>query len=182
VRGFEEVGGPVGLVADGGGGLHLVGVGQRAGGESALLYTRWDGRNWDEPETFGLGQDAAPGSAVSVALDPQSGWLAVVLRTMVTEIERDSQFAVVATAREVAVTAALEPAPTFTPLPTHTPGPTATPRPTATARPQLTTTGVPQALNSGSLQNQEPLLLSAVLAMIIVLGVLMGQVVWARRR
>ena len=58
MRGFDQVSGPVGLTSDGAGGLYMAGVGQRTGGESALLYARWDGRAWGENETFGLGQNA----------------------------------------------------------------------------------------------------------------------------
>jgi hypothetical protein len=188
VRGFDQVSGPVGLTSDGAGGLYLAGIGQRTGGESALLYARWDGRAWGENETFGLGQNAAPGNAASAALVPGAGRLGVVVRELMRLPDSapqsgglqggSAQFEVVATGQDVKVATAATPAPTFTPMPAQTPEPTATPSPTPTARPQVSSTYLSRSAN----RSQLPLMLGIALAAVIVMGVVVGRVVWTGRR
>ena len=182
VRGFEDISGPVSVASDGAGGLYLVGVGRTTSGESALLYSRWDGTTWSERQTFGLGQDATLGNAVVAALMPSAKWLSVVLRELVMNQAGTKQFEIVATGREVTTASAAAPAPTFTPLPTSTSAPTATPRPTATARPQLATTAMPQPAGQGPFQGQWPLVMGGVLAVVIVLGVVIARVIWVARQ
>jgi len=188
VRGFDQVSGPVGLTADSAGGLYLVGVGQRTGGESALLYTRWDGRTWGENEIFGLGQNTASGNAASAAFIPGVERLGVVARELMRLPDSappgggpqsgGAQFEVVATGRDVKVATAAAPAPTFTPMPAQTSEPTATPSPTPTARPQVSSTFLPRSAN----RSQLPLMLGIALAAVIVMGVVVGRVVRTARR
>ena len=187
VRGFDQVSGPVGLTSDNAGGLYLAGVGQRTGGESALLYARWDGRTWGENETFGLGQNAASGNAASAAIVPGAGRLGVIVREWMRWSDSalpgggpqsgGAQFEVVATSRDVKVTAATMSAPTFTPMPTATPEATATPSPTPTALPQVSSTYLPRSAN----RSQLPLMLGIALAALVVTGVVVRRVVWTGR-
>ncbi len=178
VRGFDQVSGPVGLTSDSAGGLYLVGVGQRTGGESALLYAHWDGRAWGENETFGLGQNAAAGNAADAAFIPGGGRLGVVVRQLMQLPSGGTEFEVVATGRDVKAAAVAAPAPTFTPMPAQVSEPTATPSPTPTARPQVSSTYLPRSAN----RSQLPLMLGIVLAAMIVMGVVVGRVVWTARR
>ena len=85
-----------------------------------------------------------------------------------------AQFEVVATGRDVKVVTAAAPAPTFTPMPAQTPEPTATPSPTPTARPQVSSTYLPRSAN----RSQLPLMAGIALAAVIVMGVVVGRVVW----
>jgi len=188
VRGFEQVSGPVGLTSDSAGGLYLLGVGQQTGGESALLYARWDGRAWGENETFGMGQNAVSGNAASAAFVPGMGRLGVVVRELMRLPDSvttsgspqggSAQFEIVATGRDVKVATTAAPAPTFTPMPVETPEPTATPSPTPTALPQVSSTYLPRSTS----RNLLPLILGIVLAAAIVMGVVVGRVVWTTRR
>jgi hypothetical protein len=167
--------------------LYLVGIGQQTGGEDALLYARWDGHAWGENETFGLGQDAAPGNAASAAIVPGAGRLGVVIREWMRLPDSappgggpqsgSAQFEVVATGRDVKVTTAAAPAPTFTPMPAQTPEPTATPSPTPTALPQVSSIYLPRSSNRSLL----PLMLGIALAAAIVMGVVVGRVVRTTR-
>ena len=68
VHGFEQVSGPIGLVADNAGHLYLTAIGTKANNESALLYTEWNGQSWNEPEILGLGQTAVVDNAVAAAI------------------------------------------------------------------------------------------------------------------
>jgi len=181
VRGLE-VSGPVGIASDGVGGLALVGVGPGATGESVLLYSRWNGSAWGEPETFGLGQTATWGNAAVAAMVPSMGKLSVVLREFLRQADGTEQFGAVAMERDVPVVSPAGPAPTFTPLPTFTPTITPTPRPTATPAPQVNLAGPAQPAERGSLKSQMPLVLGGALVVVVVLAVVVGRIVWAARR
>jgi hypothetical protein len=181
VRGFGELGGPVGLTADHAGGLSLVGVSQDTSGESILVYSHWDGQTWSAQETFGLGHNAAPGDAASVALMPEAGRLNVAMREWVTAPDGTSYFDARATGREVTIVPATERVPTLTPLPTPRPTVTAIPYPTATARPKLPQGEATQSTGTNPLQGQSPLVMAGVMAAVIVGGVMLGRVIWTMR-
>jgi hypothetical protein len=182
VRGLGEVSGPVSIVSDGAGGLALVGVGPGATGESVLLYSRWNGSAWSEPETFGLGQTATWGNAAVAAMVPSMGKLSVILREFLRQTDGTEQFGAVATGRDVPVVSPAGLAPTFTPLPTFTPTITPTPPPTATPAPQVNLAGPAQPAERGSLKSQMPLVLGGALVVVVVLGVVVGRIIWAARR
>jgi hypothetical protein len=99
---------------------------------------------------------------------------------LVTEQDGKDRFEEMSTWREI-VPVSIAPAPTFTPLPTLTPMPSATPLPTATAKPQLKT-GLSQSAQSGTSLAQLPLIMGGALAVVIVLGVIIGRIVWVTRR
>jgi hypothetical protein len=181
VRGFEQVSGPVSLASDGVGGLTLVGVAPGASSESELLYSRWDGRAWSECEIFGLGQDATWGNAAVAVMVPNMSELNVVLRELLKLADGTEQFGVVAMGRDVQVTSAAAPAPTFTPLPTFTPTVTATPLPTATPAPQVNLSDPVQLAGRGSIKSQIPLVLGGALVAVIVLATVVWRVIWMVR-
>lgn len=155
---FAGVPGPVGLVGDGAGTLHLVGVSEDDAGEPALLYTMWDGSaalttgggHWGELETFRLppGTSGAPG--VAVALRSVLGRLDVTFRGEVESEEGEAQVDVFYASRSVPVME-VTPMPAFTPQPTMTPTPGPTPTPTPTPRPAGNTEAPPPAPPSVSL-------------------------------
>jgi hypothetical protein len=179
VRGFEQVSGPAGLASDGAGSLYVLGLGLKPGGESALLYARWDGRAWADADRAGLGQDAALGNAVSAAFAPGANRLGVALRQRAFQAPRQtapapdvagqvsgSEFQVAASGRELAPAARPAPAPTFTPMPASTLLPTATPGPTSTPRPRVSAAVVETPGRSVS-----PWVVGATLAVLLVAGV-----------
>lgn len=182
VPGLDDVSGPVSLSAYGARSFHIVGVGKGSGGESALLYNLWDGGAWGEREIFGLGQNATLGNASAALVLPGTSRLVVAIRSWVIEQDGVGRFEVMTTDRTVAAATAAAPAPTFTPLPTFTPTPTLIPQPTATSRPRLPTPEAVAAAPSQQTSSTAPLIIGGLLTVAIVLGVVIGRVVAARRR
>jgi len=182
VPGFEDVGGAVSLSAHGAHWFHIVGVGKGTGGEGVLLYNLWDGGAWGEHEIFGLGQSATLGNAAVALVLPGTSRLVVSLRGWVIEQDGVGRFEVMATDRTVTAATAAAPAPTFTPLPTFTPAPTVTPQPTATSRPRLPTPEAVTVAPNQQTSSTAPLIIGGLLTVAIVLGVVIGRVVAARRR
>jgi hypothetical protein len=176
VRGFELVSGPIGLTADNGGRLYLAAISASTNDESALLYTEWNGQNWNERETLGLGQNVAAGNAAAVAIAPQSGYIGLALREWMWQDNLTGQF-VIDGARRSITPIELTPAPTFTPQPVVTSAPTPTPNqtPTPETRPVAD-------LNEPTLSSNAPppLILGGVLATGIVI-IAVGIIFWKRR-
>lgn len=186
VQALEEVSGPVGLAADEGGGLYLVGVGPGTSKQSVLLYSRWGGQAWTDAERSSLNQNDVAGNAATLVLLPQQGRLTAILREFVQASGSAGRFEIAATGRDIPLSAGAnlnrqtaQVAPTFTPFPTSSPMPTATLYPTATPRPQLAASGQ-RGIERDPLQGRGPLLLGGALVAIIILIVIVGQVI--RRR
>lgn len=193
VRGFRDVPGPIGLTADGAGTLHLVGLGQDGAGEPALVYTIWSAGDetlapgaegsWGELETFRLEhvEDAVPGAAVALA--GAQGRLNVAFRAEV-ESEGGPKEAVFYVDRSVPTVDA-GPEPSYTPMPTVTPTPSPTPTPRPTPRPTVSAQppeAGPPALSLGPITLPMTALGGLGVATLIVVGVLVGQGLWAGRR
>ena len=187
---FAGVPGPVGLVGDGAGTLHLVGVGEDDAGEPALLYTTWDGsaalttggERWGELETFRLGPGS--GRGVAVALDAALGRLDVTFRGEAESEEGEVQVDVLYASRAVPAVE-VTPVPLFTSQPTATPTPRPTPTATPTPRPAVNTEAPPPAPPSLSLGPVNLPLVSLgglLLAALIVVGVMALRPLWAGRR
>jgi hypothetical protein len=174
--------GPVSLSADGAHSFHIVGVGKGIGGESALLYNLWDGGAWGEREMFGLGQNTTLGNAAAALVLPGTSRLVVAIRSWVIEQDGVGRFEVVTTDRTIAAATAAAPVPTFTPLPTFTPTPTLIPQPTATSRPRLPTPEAVAVAPGQQTSSTTPLIIGGLLTVAIVVGVVIGRVVAARRR
>jgi hypothetical protein len=123
------------VVADGAGGLHLIGV-ERSGTDiTALVHLTWDGTAWGQRETTPLGYTADDESGVVGALLP-GGELAAFYRVYALASGGNRQYVLGHTSRPVPpITVAA--APTFTPLPVLTLAPTLTPPPTATVAPTV---------------------------------------------
>lgn len=174
VSGLGQAGSPLGVVADAGGALHLVGVG--AGG-GALLYSTWDGERWGSAELLSLRLDVEAGLGVAAATWLQSGRLAVALRVLEAGESGEETSVLLYTERTISP-AGVPPAPTISPSPTPvaTQGPTL--QPTAVPSPTPDLTGGPEP--SGS--SQLPLFLGGGLAAVIVVGVLVTWGVWRGRR
>jgi hypothetical protein len=181
VPGFGNVPGPIGLVADGSGTAHLVGLGQDNGGVPDLIYLTWDGQKWGERETFRL--DLAldePVAGVSAAVLPALGQLDVVFRGQGAEGEAIQQTNIWHTERVVPVVA-MTPMPTAAPQPTPTPLPTAVPMALPTQTPSLSQAQPPGS--GDSVVDLLPLLLPGGLAALIVAGVFgLGLLRGMRRR
>jgi hypothetical protein len=125
--------GPIGLAGDGNGHLYIAAIGESGGEESTLFNVEWNGQDWEERPALGLQRQATAGNSAVVALAPNQGKMAVLLRHRFWNEDGSTQQGVDATEREVAA-APLVAVPTFTPQPTPTmqPGPTpayTTPRP-----------------------------------------------------
>ena len=182
---FAGVPGPVGLVGDGAGTLHLVGVGEDDAGEPALLYTTWVDEHWGELETFRLppGVSAEPGAPV--ALRPALGQLDVTFRGRVEGEAGDPQVDVFWVSRsipavEVTPVLAFTPQPTMAAMPVSTPTVTLTPRPAVNP---VAPSPAPPSLSLGPvtlpLMSLGGLLLAVLL--VFVAGVLALRPPWARR-
>jgi hypothetical protein len=193
IQALNNVPGPVSLVADRSGGLHLVGVGLDDAAEPALIYTSWDGAHWSDREAFRLETGRLlPG--VAAALQPDRGRLEVAIRSATEELEESEQIHVWHTARSVLTeTADLTSTPPITPEQTtgegETPSePTAsltstkTSAPTATLGVPLDIGGAPPPGASGFAAMTEPLLLAGGLAALLVVGILGLRLLWASRR
>jgi hypothetical protein len=168
VPGFGNVPGPGGMMADGTGVLHIVGLGRDDRGEPALLYVTWNGQRWAERELFRLDlATVTPVTGVSAALLPASGQLDVVFRGKGKEVGEAVHTDLWHTRRAVpAVVAA--PVPTFTPRPAPSPLPTPVPTTFATPTPGFST--APPLSSGGSMADLVPLLLAGGLAAVIVAG------------
>jgi hypothetical protein len=81
VPGFGNVPGPLGLVADEGGTLHMTGLARNQSGETALLYVTWSEGRWGEPETQPLEVKSAE-QGVAVAQQPGVAQLDIALRAL----------------------------------------------------------------------------------------------------
>jgi len=183
--------GPVGLVGDGAGTLHLVGVGEDDAGEPALLYTTWDGSaalttgsGWGELETFRLAPGASGEPGVAVALRSALGQLDVTFRSEAESEEGEAQVDVLYASRSVPAVE-VPPVPAFAPQPTMTPPPALTPTPTPTPRPALNTEApapAPPSLSLGPVNLPLMSLGGILLAALIVVGVLVTRSLWTRRR
>jgi len=168
VPAFENVPGPIGLVADGSGTAHLVGFGQANDGAPALLYLAWDGQRWGKRETFRLDlvpDEPVPG--VSAAVLPAVGQLDVVFRGQ-GEGEDGVQHTDLWHTERVIPAVVMTPMPTLTPQPTPTPLPTSTPMALPTQTPSLSQ--VPPPGSGGSVGDLLPLLLPGGLVALIVAG------------
>jgi hypothetical protein len=183
---FAGVSGPVGLVADGAGTLHLVGVGEDDAGEPALLYTTWTDESWGELETFRLppGVSGEPGAAV--ALQPALGQLDVTFRGQAKGERDDSQVDVFCAGRSVPAVE-LTPVPVFTPQPALAPTPRSIPAATPTPRPAVNAAApspAPPSLSLGPVtlpfMSLGGLLLAALI--VLVVGVLTLRPPWTGRR
>jgi hypothetical protein len=164
IPGFGAVTGPVGMVTDGAQALYLLGLRQENERESDLLMTAWNGSGWSPPESYRLNIISPIG--VVAALDGTLGQLLVSFQH-ISEENGVKQSALWTTKRAVP-TIAVTPGPTFTPQPTQTPQPTI--QPTATKpRPDLST--MTPLASSGTITSSTPLILSAILATIIVGGI-----------
>lgn len=147
VPGFERLTGPVGLAADGQGGLHLAALIADDVGQPAVLYTTWNGTRWGERELVRLERrlvpDALAGAALSLELP--LGRLDLVFRALDLEAETP-RAALFAMSRNIPPVLTL-PAPAFAPPPTPTPTPgptpTATPTPLPTVNPSPPVPSVP---------------------------------------
>ncbi len=188
---FAGVPGPAGLVGDGAGTLHLVGVGQDDAGESALLYTTWMDEHWTDLETFRLASGASGEPGVAVALRSALGRLDVTFRGEAEGEEGEAQV----DAHQVGVFYAsrsvpaveVTPAPAFIPQPTATPTPRSTPTPAPAPPPAVSAVApspAPPSLSLGPvtlpLASLGGLLLTALI--VVVVGVLTLRPPWARRR
>lgn len=180
VRGFDRIGGPIGLTGvDGNGQMYLAGLGANAGNESALVSAKWNGQSWDEIETVGLNQLAAPGNSVAIAAAPQVSRLGALLYLWKLKPDGSGQFEIVGSDRPIAVAVPSSPAPTFTPLPTASPASNAAvPAATPTPRPQLS--GNEQKPPAES-QAPQPLVIGGVLAVVIV-AIVVTRTIWSRRQ
>jgi len=182
---FAGVPGPVALVGDGAGTLHLVGVGEDDAGELALLYTTWTDERWGELETFRLPPGVSGEPGVAVALRPALGRLDVTFRGEVEGEEGDPQVDVFYAGRSVPAVE-VAPVPALTPYPTMTqtpgPAPTATPTPRPVVNPAAPSSA-PPSLSLGPvtlpLMSLGGLFLAALI--VLVVGVLALRPTWLRR-
>lgn len=144
VRHFERLPGPVGLTADGQGGLHLAALGYDDAGQPALLTTTWDGMRWGEREMARLRADfvMAAASGTALSLHPPLGRLDVAFRGEMSNTEGAMQPDLFAMSRSIAPVSAL-PEAVFTPAPTPTPTPGPTPTPIPTPLPSVDSAAPP---------------------------------------
>jgi hypothetical protein len=182
---FAGVPGPVGLVGDGAGTLHLVGVGEDDAGEPALLYTTWADERWGELETFRLAPGAGGEPGVAVALRPALGWLDVTFRSGLESEEGEAQMDVFYASRPVPAVE-VTPVPAFTPQPTMPPTSGSTPTATPTPRPAVNPVAPSPASPSLSLGSVTLPLVSLgglflVALVVVVVGVVALRPPWARR-
>jgi hypothetical protein len=183
---FTGVRGPVGLVGNGAGMLHLVGVGQDDAGEPALLHTVWADGRWGDLETLRLTAGARGEPGVAVALRSALGRLDVVFRVEAEGEEGETQVNVHYTGRPVPVVETI-PTPVSTPRPTTIPTPR--PTPTATPIPQLEVntvapSPVPSSVSLGPMTLPFASLGGLLLSVLIVVtaGILALRSPWTRRR
>ncbi|MCC7359758.1 MAG: exo-alpha-sialidase [Anaerolineales bacterium] len=143
VPGVREIGPQIGVVSDGQGGLHLVGVEGTASNSTVLFYLRWDGSAWGGRETIPLGYRMDQLSGARAIVRPQ-GLLGVVYRVYTVAGGGRRQYLAGYVERPVAPVA-YQAAPTFTPPPEATARVTATPERTQTPAPtaDLNVTPVP---------------------------------------
>jgi hypothetical protein len=175
VPGFEQVSGPVGVTSDQAGVSYLVGVGMTADGESSLLYAQKAKGRWQAQDSYGLGQEATQSDAASITLLPGLGRLGALMRGWVWQADGSGQYSVLAASRGVSVTQVITPVATFTPVPlptaTITPQPVISPTPTQVQ----VSAGITQAGQGGSSSGQSAIVIAGVLAMIIVVGGIVGR-------
>jgi hypothetical protein len=183
---FLSVPGPVELVADGAGTLHLVGVGEDDAGEPALLYTTWADERWGELETFRLAPGIGGKPGVAVALRPALGRLDVTFRGE-SRSEGDEPRVDVFYASRPVPEVEVTPVPAFTPQPTMTPMSGSTPTATPTPHPALNPVPpslAPPSLSLGPvnlpLASLGGLFLAALI--VVVVGVVALRPLWAGRR
>ena len=168
VPGFGNVPGPIGMLADGSGTAHLVGLGQDNSEEPALIYMTWNGQRWSERESFRLDLvEDEPLPGVAAAALPALGRLDAILRGVgiEDEVQRTNLWHAV---REIP-TVVTTPVPTITPRPTQTPVPTSTPPPLPTPT-RTFSQQVPPVVVGGSVADFLPLLLSGGLVVLILAG------------
>ena len=165
VPGFAGVSGPVSLATNDVHALYLLGLRQESDQESHLLISAWSDSGWSPPETYELNVNSQPG--VSAALQGSLGQLIVSFRRVSKEQGMENSTLWV-TSRAVP-TVVITPGPIFTPQPTRTPLPTIQPTATATPHPDLNE--IAPLSSSDSLPPSTPLILSAILATMIVGGI-----------
>jgi hypothetical protein len=176
VTGLPQVSGPVGLAADGGGTLHLVGV--AADGEE-LLYSTWDGERWSSAEAFTLEPGMEAESVTAAATADGGGELAVALSVMVADEGEEATLALYFTARTI-------PTVDVSVMPTPLPLPSATPE--LAAGELEPTLGVPtltpdlMAGPTPSSSAVDPRLLGGGMAAVILVGALVMWPLLSRRR
>lgn len=194
VQGFEDVPGPVGLIADSAGVLHLVGLGQDENKEPVLLHVTWAGLGWGYWETFHLEMDyCEPG--VAITLVPSLRQLDVTFRGKATEQAETASIGLWHTARIIPTTTITltstfqAPIEKFHP-PVESQSEALTAPPTVT-QPLTTTTApepplysgdAPPPIAGGDTDTSIPLFLAGGLAILLVSGVLGIRLLWANRR
>jgi hypothetical protein len=177
VRGFRDVPGPVGLAADGLGGLYLVGLGQDDFDEPALVYSVWllEEERWEEQAPFRVGpvQGVLPG--VALTLLGADGRIDALFRAQVPGEEGTRRD--VLHAQRTVPPVAEAPEPLYTPVPTLTPLPSPTPPPTPTPRPQvevLPPGAAPPTVGLGPVTLPVIAVAGLALALLIIVGVLVA--------
>jgi hypothetical protein len=187
VRGFGGIAGPVGLISDGAGVLHLIGLGQDDGGlaaprRAALRYTTWTGEGWDTGEDVRLGERSGqPGAALALA--PAAGDLWVIARGE-AEAGTGGPLGLLGAHRSIPPVEEF-PVLELTPRPTATATPVPTPLPTVTPLPAVDA-GAPEAgppvLEVGPLSLPYVALGGLAVAVVVVGGVVVARGLWLRRR
>ena len=180
VRGFGGIAGPVGMISDGAGTLHLVGLGQDDAGLVALHYAAWAGEGWGADEALRLGGRSAR-SGAALALAPAAGDLWAVVRG---EVEAGEDGWGLLGVHRVVTPVAEFPGLLLTPQPTATATAVPTPLPTATPRPAVDA-GAPEAgppvLEMGPLSLPYVALGGLALAVVVVGGAVLARGLWLRR-
>jgi hypothetical protein len=169
VAGLEQVSGPADIEADQDGVIYYAGIGRSATGESSLVYARQAGQTQNDRDAYSLGQPARVGAVAALTLLPGQRQVGVLARSWVAQRDGTGVFGLLAALRTVSATISIAPLPTFTPLPAVTVEPTLTPSPTGTPKPELTQSNFTQPTPNAA-QGQPTVLISAVLALLLVVG------------
>jgi len=178
VVGLGRVPGPLGVVADGVGHIHLLGWRELDGTQAELVHTIWTGDRWEQQEALPLAF-VPDRTGAGAALHPLSGQLSAVLSGALPVDDDQAQNDLWYTRRLVSLTVG-QPAVAVTAVPTPTPTPTPVVGPIETPTPVLTD-GPPPA--SGGLSGLPlALLMGGGLASVIVVGAFGVRLVRNRRR
>ena len=162
---FQEFEAAAALTTSDSGALYLLVVRPTGDDTSEVHMTAWQGSEWTPPDSLVLGVTDVSG--VTVAAQPARGHLVAILQGS----QNSNGLRVPgiwATTRQIAVEAPA-PGPTLTPVATRTAALTAAAAPTETPAPRLSS-GSSSLAGSGNGGGQ-PLVLSAVLAMVVVAGI-----------
>jgi len=156
IVGLGRVPGPLGLVADGAGRLHLLGWRDLGESQPKLVHTLWSEARWEQQDALSLAFLPSD-SGVSASLQPETGQLSVILSGAMPSDDEAVRMGLWYTGRvvsqaETLPVVAVTVQPTPTPTPTPLPGPTMTPTPMLDGGPPPSTgglTGLPLALLLG---------------------------------